>query len=117
MIILAALGTPMLWAKYHRALALSFALGCAIAILNFYWLKRTLVSLVDAVALGGQRRSAASVLLRFILRYVLIALAAYGIFKSSATGLIGLFAGLSLPVGAILMEAAYATYRALRRGF
>jgi hypothetical protein len=56
------------------------------------------------------------VLLRFVLRYVLIAAAAYAIFKSSDMSLYGLCAGLSLPVGAVLIEAAYAMYGALRRG-
>ena len=33
-------------------MALSFALGGAISLVNFYWLKRSLAALVDAVALA-----------------------------------------------------------------
>jgi hypothetical protein len=61
-------------------------------------------------------QSSSGVVTRFLLRYALIAVAAYGIFRSSADSVYGLFVGLFLPVGAILIEAVYATYGALRRG-
>ncbi|HEY2169596.1 MAG TPA: ATP synthase subunit I [Candidatus Angelobacter sp.] len=117
MIILLVAAAPVLWAKYGRGMGLSFLLGGAISMVNFYWLKRSLAALVDAVALRGEKRSSAGVVLRFLLRYVLIAVAAYAIFKSSKLSMYGLCAGLSLPVGAVLIEAAYAMYGALRRGF
>jgi hypothetical protein len=110
-------GTPLLWVRYGRGLALSFVLGGAISLINFYWLKRVLAAMVEAVAVQGKKRSAGGMVLRFVLRYVLIGVAAYVIFKSSAMSLYGLCAGLSLPVGAVLIEAAYAIYGALRRGF
>jgi hypothetical protein len=116
MIVLLVVTAPALWMKYGAGMALNFVLGGVISLVNFYWLKRTLAALVEAVALRGQKRSSAGVLLRFLLRYVLIAAAAYAIFKSSDMSLYGLCAGLSLPVGAVLIEAAYATYGALRRG-
>jgi ATP synthase I chain len=117
MIVLLIAGAPVLWASYGRGMALSFALGGGISLINFYWLKRTLAALVDAVAVAGKTRSSAGVVLRFVLRYLLIAVAAYAIFKSSAMSMYGLCAGLSLPVGAVLIEAAYAIYGELRRGF
>lgn len=117
MIVLLVAGPPLLWAKYGHGMALSFVLGGGISLVNFYWLKRTLAALVEAVAVRGRKRSSAGIVLRFVLRYVLIAVAAYAIFRSSAMSMYGLCAGLSLPVGAILIEAAYAIYGALRRGF
>jgi hypothetical protein len=69
------------------------------------------------VARQGKKRSAAGVVFTFVLRYVLIAVAAYAIFKGSETSVYGLFVGLSLPVGAILIEAVYVTCGAVRRGF
>lgn len=117
MIVLLGAGMPVLWTRYGRGMALSFALGGGISLINFYWLKRTLAALVQAVAVAGKKRSSAGVILRFVLRYLWIAVAAYAIFKSSAMSLYGLCAGLSLPVGAVLIEAAYAIYGALRRGF
>ena len=119
-LVMAALliaGTPLLWVRYGGGVALSFVIGGAISLLNFYWLNRILAALVDAVALRGKKRSAGGIVLRFVLRYLLIAVAAYAIFKSSDMSMVGLCAGLSLPVGAVLIEAAYAIYGALRRGF
>lgn len=119
-VVMAALliaGTPLLWVRYGRGVALSFVIGGAISLINFYWLKRALSAMVEAVAVQGKRRSAGGIVLRFVLRYVLIGVAAYVIFKSSAMSFYGLCAGLSLPVGAVLIEAAYAIYGALRRGF
>jgi ATP synthase I subunit len=107
--------TPLLWLRYGWGMALSFVVGGAISLVNFYWLKRILAAMVDAVAVEGKKRSPAGIVLRFLLRYVLIGVAAYAIFKSSAMSLYGLCAGLSLPVGAVLIEAAYAIYGALRQ--
>jgi hypothetical protein len=63
---------PLLWLRYGRGMALSFVLGGAISLINFYWLKRVLAAMVEAVAVQGKRRSAAGIVLRFVLRYVLI---------------------------------------------
>jgi hypothetical protein len=54
--------------------------------------------------------------LRFLLRYFLMAAAAYAIFTVSRASLYGLFAGLFLPVAGIACEAAYELYIALARG-
>jgi len=96
--------------------AAGFALGCAIAFVNFYWLKRVVSALADRATATGERQSSRGVVLRFLLRYFLIALGAYAILKISRDSLYGLLAGLFLPVGAILMEAGYELYSALRRG-
>jgi len=117
MVVLLFAGTPVLWVRCGGGLALSFAIGGGISLINFYWLKRTLAALVEAVAVQGRKRSPAGVLLRFMLRYILIGVAAYAILRGSAMNIVGLCAGLSLPVGAVLIEAAYAIYGALRRGF
>ena len=116
MMVLLVAGAPVLWAKYGGGMALSFVIGGGISLINFYWLKRTLAALVEAVAVAGRKRSSAGIILRFVLRYVLIAVAAYAIFKSSEMSMVGLCAGLSLPVGTVLIEAAYAIYGVLRRG-
>ena len=109
--------TPALWIKYSRGIAMGFIAGCLIAVFNFYWLKRSVSFLADRVTSTGRKQSAAGVVSGFLLRYFLIAAGAYGIFKGSATSVKGLFAGLFVPVGAILIEAVYETYGALRRGF
>lgn len=117
MVVLGVIVTPVLWVRYHRALALSFAAGCLIAALNFYWLKVTLTAMADRITRTGQRQSSAGVIARFLLRYLLIAAGVYAIFKGSADSVGGFFAGLFLPVGAILIEAVVAVFGGLRRDY
>ncbi len=102
--------------RFGWRIALGFAVGCIIAYVNFYWLKRVVTGLAEKVTATGQRPSSAGIVLRFLARYLLMALAAYAIFKISPASLYGLFAGLFLPVGAIMCEAGYELYAALRHG-
>jgi hypothetical protein len=117
MVVLPVLAFPVLLIKFQRAVALGFIAGSAIAFFNFYWLKRAVVALGDRVTNSSYRQSGSRVVGGFFMRYILIAVGAYVIFKSSAMSVYGLFAGLFVPVGAVLIEAAYETYGALRRGF
>src|ERR1700680_5310270 len=56
--------------------ALGLALGCAIAYLNFHWLKRGVSGLADRITKAGKPQSGAGIVVRFLLRYVLLGLAA-----------------------------------------
>lgn len=116
MLALGVVATVAVLARFGTIVAAGFVVGCAIAFVNFHWLKRVVSALADRATSGPERQSSKGVVLRFLLRYFLIALGAYAIFKISRDGLYGLLAGLFLPVGAILMEAAYELYAALRRG-
>jgi hypothetical protein len=116
MLVLAAIATLALFVRFGSAIAVGFLLGSAIAILNFQWLKRVVSALADRATTTGRQPSGKGVVARFLLRYFLIALGAYAIFKISPYSLYGLFAGLFLPVGGILIEAGYELYAALRRG-
>ncbi len=95
MIVLAVLFTGGSWPLYGRRIAVGLAFGCTET---------------------SQPQSSKGVVLRFLLRYVLMAVAAYVIFSVSPASLYGLFAGLFLPVVAIACEAAYEAYAALARG-
>ena len=116
MLVLGIVATIAVFLRFRVAVAAGFLVGGAIAFLNFHWLKRVVSALADRATATGERQSSKGVVLRFLLRYFLIALAAYAIFKISRDSLYGLLASLFLPVGAILMEAAYELYAALRRG-
>lgn len=117
MLVLPIFIFPVLLIKFHLALALGFIVGSAISFFNFYWLKRAVVAFGERVTNSGSRSSGSRVVGGFFMRYVLIAVGAYVIFKSSAMSGYGLFIGLFVPVVAILVEAVYETYGALRRGF
>jgi hypothetical protein len=116
MIGLAMIFTAGSWILYGRRIAVGLACGCAIAYVNFFWLKRVVTALADRATQASQPQSGKGVVLRFLLRYVLMAVAAYVIFSVSPASLYGLFVGLFLPVAAIACEAAYEAYAALARG-
>ena len=116
MLLLGIGATVAVLVRFGMAVAAGFLAGCAIAFLNFHWLKRVVSALADRATASGERQSSQGVVLRFLLRYFLIGLAAYAIFTISRNSLYGLLAGLFLPVGAILMEAIYELYAALRQG-
>jgi len=116
MIVLAAVFTAAAWLRFGWRIALGFACGCAIAYLNFHWLERVVTALADRVTRTGKPQSGRGVVARFLLRYLLMALAAYAIFSVSPASLYGLFAGLFLPVAGVACEAVYEIYAAYGRG-
>lgn len=95
------------WLLFGIRPALGFLLGCVIAYLNFQWLKNGVSGLADRATNSGKAQSGKGIIARFLLRYVLLGVAAYVILTSFPASLRGLFAGLFLPVGAIACEAVY----------
>ena len=82
--------------------------GATIAYLNFHWLKKVVTGLADLTIGSGTPASSRGVVHRFLLRYFLMAIVAFVILAVSRESLFGLFAGLFLPVAAILCETAAA---------
>ena len=146
MLGLGAAGTVAVWAVYGWRLGLGFLAGAIVAWANFFWLEQGVEALSERVAgasepvapvantdgesqadipmgeesesPGPRRRiTGAGIAARFLVRYALIALGAYVIFKSSPASLYGFLGGMFLAVGALLCEAGYEVYGALRRGF
>jgi ATP synthase I chain len=114
--VLAPLLSAAAWWKFGWRAAIGFAFGCAIAYINFYWLKRVIGGFVDHAAGSATSQSGEGIVSRFLLRYVLMALGAYAILTVSPASLNGLLAGLFLPVAAIGCEAVYELYAALSKG-
>lgn len=96
-------------------IGLGFLVGAGVAYLNFYWLKKIVAGLGDLVNASGTV-ARHGVVRRFMLRFFLMALVAFAILTVSRESLYGFFAGLFLPVAAILCEAVYEVYAALIRG-
>lgn len=107
--------TAAAWWTFGHSSALGFLAGSIVAFLNFQWLKSGVSGLADRVTNSGKPQSGKGIVARFLLRYVLMGAAAYGIVTSFPASLRGLLVGLFLPVGAIACEAAYETYVALTR--
>jgi hypothetical protein len=115
--LLAVIFTAICWLRFDGEMAAGFAVGCAVAYLNFYWLKRVVAGLADRITRTGSHDGGGGAFTRFLLRYALIAAVAYAIFSVSKHSLYGMLAGLFLPAAAIVCEAAYEVYVALRRGW
>jgi hypothetical protein len=107
MIVLGGALSLAAWLIFGMRPALGFLLGCVIAYLNFQWLKSGVSGLADRATNSGKAQSGKGIIARFLLRYVLLGVAAYAILTSFPASLRGLFAGLFLPVGAIACEAVY----------
>lgn len=115
MVAVALLLNAATWLLYGWRIALGFFCGCAIAYLNFHWLDRVVSALADRATQTGRKQSSSGVVFRFLVRYFLMAGAAYVILNVSRASLYALLAGLFLPVVGIACEAAYELYAALRR--
>src|ERR1700681_2267031 len=107
MLVLALGLSAVAWWRYGWRTALGFACGTAVAYLNFHWLKRVVTALADRATQPGQTQSSQGVVLRFLLRYVLMALGGYVIFTVSRASLYGLFTGLVLPLVALVWDDAH----------
>lgn len=116
MLMLAVLVPLAGWAWFGWRTALGVACGCAVAYLNFHWLKRGVEALADRTVSAAKAQSGKGIVVRFLLRYVLMGVGAYVILSVSPASLYGFLAGLFLPVAAIACEAAYELYVALARG-
>jgi hypothetical protein len=111
MIILGVAAFATGWMVFGWRKALGFALGGAIAYVNFRWLEQVVAGIADLTIQSGTPASSRGVVHRFLLRYFLMAIVAFVILTVSRESLYGLFAGLLLPVAAILCEAVYEAYK------
>jgi hypothetical protein len=116
MIAVALAFTLGAWLGWGWRTALGFACGAAVAYLNFHWLERVVSALSDRITQTGEPQSTRGIVMRFLVRYFLMAAGAYVIFTVSPASLYGLFAGLFLPVAGIACEAVYVVYAAFAKG-
>ncbi len=63
MIVLAVLFTGGSWILYGGRIAVGLAFGCAIAYVNFFWLKRVVTALADRATETSQPQSSKGVVL------------------------------------------------------
>ena len=107
---------PIAW-RYGLATAAGFFLGAALSWLNFKSLVRGVEGLMNRIVDAHSQEHSGAIVLRFLLRYVLVGVVAYGIFRGSSEAFRGFLFGLGVPVAAILGEAGYEAYAALRYGY
>ena len=116
MVVAGSLASVAAYVRFGWRMGAGVAVGCALAGVNFLWMKRAIISFAGRLASPQTADSVKGSATRFAARYGVIAAVAYVIFMSSIVSLSGVLVGLFLPVAAILAEAVYETYVALRRG-
>jgi hypothetical protein len=93
---------------------LGFLIAASISYMNHHWLERMVDALGERVTVGQSGERGGLLVVRAVLRYLSIAVAAYVIFKVSRAGLYGFLAGLCLPIAAIACEVGVELVLALR---
>lgn len=91
------------------------AAGAAVSYVNFRALARGVEGLVDRVVDRQSREKGRVIVFRFLVRYGLVAIVAYAIFKGSALAFRGFLWGLCLPVVAMMIEATVEGWAAFRK--
>ena len=117
LIILLPCLTILLWLFFNHRFAIGFIVGGAIGIVNFLSLKKLVIAFADRVIASSGKERSSGLVLRFLLRYGIAAVAGYAIFKGSAMSAYGLLVGLAIPAVGIMIEAGYELYGSWRRGY
>jgi len=105
---------PVYW-FYDWTGLLGVVAGCAVSYVNFRALARGVEGLADRVVNRASKEKGRVIVFRFLVRYGLVAVVAYAIFKGSALAFRGFLWGLCLPVVAMMVEAGVEAYVAFRR--
>ena len=105
---------PVFW-LYGWTGAIGVAAGSAISYINFRTLISGVEALGDRIVNRHSKERGWAIILRFLVRYGLVGIAAYAIFKSSEWAFRGFLWGLCLPVAAMMVEAGVEAYLAFRR--
>lgn len=103
--------------RFGAVCGIGFAAGVTIAYLSFRSLNKAVQSLASRIVDSGECASGFSLVHGFFLRYLLAGIVAYVIFTSSSQAFRGFLFGLCTPVAAMLAEAGFEAYAALRRGY
>ncbi len=101
---------------FRWPVAAGFAAGAIISYVNHRWLQRAVEALGKRITTAQSRERGGGIVLRAVLRYLLIAVGAYVIFKLSRAGLYGFLGGICLPIAAIACEVVVELFVALRLG-
>ena len=104
---------PICW-LYGWVGAVGVAAGAAVSYINFRTLIRGVEALGDRIVNRQSKERGWTIVLRFLVRYGLVGIVAYAIFKGSAVAFRGFLWGLCLPVAAMMAEAGVEAYAAFR---
>lgn len=115
MLIVSVFATaPAFWAYGRYGLA-GLVAGAAVSYVNFRALARGVEGLADRIVDRQSREKGRIIVFRFLVRYGLVAVVAYAIFKGSVFAFRGFLWGLCLPVAAMMIEAGIEGWAAFRK--
>ena len=86
---------------------LGLILGGGLALLNYKWLHASL----KAILAAGSQKAPPGTTLKFVVRWLVIACVAWLANKTGYFDPVAILAGLFAPAVAVMMEAAYTTYK------
>ena len=89
---------------------LGLILGGALALLNYRWLHSSLRAIVAA----SNEKAPPGTMVKFVVRWLVIATIALAANKTGYFDAVAILAGLFVPAGAVMIEAAYVAYKTLR---
>jgi len=115
MLGLSGLGVLLCGWFFGWAGILGFLVGAGISYMNHRWLERMVNAMGERITTGKSSERGGLLVLRALLRYVSIGIAAYAIFKVSKAGLYGFLSGVCLPIAAVAFETGVELYLGLRR--
>lgn len=90
---------------------LGLILGGGLALLNYRWLHSSLRAILGT----GNRNAPPGTSMKFIARWLLIAVLAWAANRTGYFDPVGILAGLFAPAAAVMLEAVYVTYKTLAR--
>jgi hypothetical protein len=90
-------------------MTLGVALGGALALLNYKWLHSSL----RAILALRSRKPPPGTRFKIVARWVIVAAIAWAAHETGYFNAVGIVAGLLAPAAAIMIEAAYVTYKTL----
>lgn len=93
-----------------RRFVLGLILGGALALLNYKWLHSSLRAIVAA----SNEKAPPGTMVKFVVRWLVIATIALAANKTGYFDAVAILAGLFVPAGAVMVEAAYVTYKTVR---
>jgi len=91
---------------------LGLVLGGGLALLNYKWLHSSL----RAVLAAGSQKAPPGTMIKFVFRWLVIAAVAWAANKTGYFDAVAILAGLFAPAVAVMIEAAYATYKSVTTG-
>jgi hypothetical protein len=109
-VIIVAVAISALAADFRFTLGL--ALGGALALLNYRWLGSSL----RAVLAAGAEKTPPGTMLKFVIRWIVIAAAGWAANKTGYFEAVGILAGLFAPAVAVMIEAACVVCKTISSG-